>query len=957
MKFNSTTTEEGSSSHLQQPCKWEDDIVARLEKLSISIPSSTVKDNSNIYGDSDPGSKADNYDSDIDSILIDEFDSGEGTTTDDMSIDSKSQEEEETKSFSFHYPIPNENLILSSSRDFTPFPSEKFGDDDEERSKPGDAPSSKTIVFPEEHKVEMELINSWSESTNEDARASESKLFSKLDMVQPRPTPPASSKLPQPRSYASVVRNSSAGGGAHKISTNSSKHLRSTNSGSSLYRSSIHRLKNPTNGVPSPVPFWSISSSDTPFVENGPSSTSHPHDGVKAIKNETVMSRKKLNGHGKVLKEAYLQDSSKNNFGDDKTNLSDQERHEMTETEDKDSGMLSVSGLGSLSTIVRDMINKELRCASDVSSTLGCPTAGATADASSRSEHIVGHETEWTPFTTTDSFSFDTDESGSKSVANQDEENMVMTNSSSSMQSRNKGVALNRCKSNFNYPRRSPAAITRQEHTLTEVCFILDNSNESMTKFCRPLCANFEKFWDLLSSSDVKKFRMSMVTPTEMVDFTSQKAEFLGFTRRVASNTLATAGYKSVTEGLARAFHNLSNVSWDRNSGRYLFILTNLSSSNYDGDDDNMRGEIAGTLRFLVKRHLSDLSGIMVGRWRDDNDILLGALDANNISFATFDFLNVKQMACLIGNDKDLIEALSLSMGTVIDRVKTKVTIDLFERKHQKGETGLRRDDVSEKFITTEALMFQFKPPQSIEEVLSHKTPVIASQECWMKREVRTICSTNTLHLSMGRLGYEKLAWRENVLLRSLKLDKSSTGSKEHYMRFAYISSVAQFLARQYNNDHRPEHCEKIRFLPGYTVEEAAETKRMFYAERYPGCPNGALEYTEYCDAAGKWDDRVASETLLRFVLTCFKLSGGDFMLAGLTGIRKGGAYVLASPSFLSRTVSDPHISQCNKEYMKQFRKDTKMLMERNDWTDKKPSQKKSDETDGSHRRLFRLLS
>lgn len=102
----------------------------------------------------------------------------------------------------------------------------------------------------------------------------------------------------------------------------------------------------------------------------------------------------------------------------------------------------------------------------------------------------------------------------------------------------------------------------------------------------------------------------------------------------------------------------------------------------------------------------------------------------------------------------------------------------------------------------------------------------------------------------------------------------------------------------------------------------------------------GVPEFIHFCDSAGQWHEQAADESLLRFALTCFKLSGGDFMLAGLKGIRIDSVYYLTVPSLLSRTSNDATANECTKEYMKEFRKNTKKLMDDNGWTIMKPSKK-----------------
>jgi len=165
-------------------------------------------------------------------------------------------------------------------------------------------------------------------------------------------------------------------------------------------------------------------------------------------------------------------------------------------------------------------------------------------------------------------------------------------------------------------------------------------------------------------------------------------------------------------------------------------------------------------------------------------------------------------------------------------------------------------------------------------------------------------------------------------MLKSLKLDEINgtrgASSFEHNRNQTLVAAVARFFAIQCNKEHRPENCASILFSDGCVVKSTPKKgqQHAFCAEELPWTDGSVLEFNQFCDNKGHWDASVADESLKRFALTCFKLSGGNLMLSGLKGVRKKNVCVLTAPMLLSKTDGDARASQCAKGMHEGFQRE-----------------------------------
>jgi hypothetical protein len=80
-------------------------------------------------------------------------------------------------------------------------------------------------------------------------------------------------------------------------------------------------------------------------------------------------------------------------------------------------------------------------------------------------------------------------------------------------------------------------------------------------------------------------------------------------------------------------------------------------------------------------------------------------------------------------------------------------------------------------------------------------------------------------------------------------------------------------------------------------------------------------------------------------------------MVSGLKGMKRGNNFIMATPSILSRLCDSSHISDCNKDYMKFYRKQTKALMDENGWESKIGASKQESSKATERKGMFGFFS
>jgi hypothetical protein len=477
---------------------------------------------------------------------------------------------------------------------------------------------------------------------------------------------------------------------------------------------------------------------------------------------------------------------------------------------------------------------------------------------------------------------------------------------------------------------------TNDRRGIVEVCIVLDTPNKSMARFLNPLRSNLVRFGEILSVAKGNALRMSIVTPTENLDFTSAESEFRSFINDVALHDgdrhgkEVTAHFPISTE-LLQALNSLKKLGWsshaDISCKKYVYLFTCLSS---DSDEEQAKVD-----PYAIVQKLSDgmpkSATVLVGCWRNDNAFLLEASQSEKVPFSPFKMLSLKEMVSCAFPEVAIPEVDTCERSLSSIKRNTRVRIDVscpFRRL-------LPRFDACNQKSVSIASITVYEPLESIGH-MQLSSPV-DTWSCWMERGGSKVDETRDLIVSDGAVRDAKDI-KITILIFCFKLDvlqgKTTPTSQLLYRQQAFISAVSKFLAIQYNKDHRPSHCAEIRFLEGGMIEEKDSKGRSFYVECLPSSAvvDAFMKGCKvFCDSEGIWNGQEIDETLLRFALTCFKLSGGDVMLTGLKGIRSGNAIYLSAPVLLSK-IGDPSVNSCHAQYMSKCRTATKSLMEKRRW-------------------------
>ncbi|KAG7346372.1 alpha-kinase family protein [Nitzschia inconspicua] len=466
-----------------------------------------------------------------------------------------------------------------------------------------------------------------------------------------------------------------------------------------------------------------------------------------------------------------------------------------------------------------------------------------------------------------------------------------------------------------------------KEHATTRlatlnVCILFDNTTSAMAKLLPPLLATLDTFWDLVSSTE-QELSICLVTPAKRHPFTSKKNEFLEFFKdlkiELRSQKVGDCGVESLLQGLKR----LKKLKWNSNSNRFLYIFGNLSWVE-DEDKKIVSSELMSNLRNSLRWQF-DPPKILVATWLHHNDLLIQALGSQEHDFHTFQFLNAKKMASFIVQDEELIKGIMLSLRHDLDSVERKVC---FSQQQQLRNNLLD----SKRANTTEpecfnATVWKAGILVSIQSILSEKGRFLFGRKRTVVRDGRKSHSSGRTFSCVGKVLPNRDIWMKVLLADYLKL-RPDPQSRKRYEAMAFVSRIAQFLANEYNKCHRPDHCAKLRFVNGWVVEEEkASEPRLFFAEDFVQSD----EFQRYCDCSGQWNESlVVDESLLRFVQTTFKLSGGDLMVVGLHGSfkKEENVFILTTPTVLSKRGGCTTVNQCNGAYMKKCRTQTKALLE-----------------------------
>lgn len=152
--------------------------------------------------------------------------------------------------------------------------------------------------------------------------------------------------------------------------------------------------------------------------------------------------------------------------------------------------------------------------------------------------------------------------------------------------------------------------------------------------------------------------------------------------------------------------------------------------------------------------------------------------------------------------------------------------------------------------------------------------------------------------------GSKAAAEGDKILKSFKKTRKSSSSERKRYLAQMEVSTIAQFLANEFNKSSRPLHCPEIRFLSVYVVETEDGTASSGDVRRYCAedqLPCAATNFTKYSNNTGYWDEDEINQSLLLFTKFSLNKTGGYMMVTDLQGVRHGNQYILTDPAILCK--------------------------------------------------------
>jgi hypothetical protein len=143
------------------------------------------------------------------------------------------------------------------------------------------------------------------------------------------------------------------------------------------------------------------------------------------------------------------------------------------------------------------------------------------------------------------------------------------------------------------------------------------------------------------------------------------------------------------------------------------------------------------------------------------------------------------------------------------------------------------------------------------------------------------------------------------------------------------VSTIAQFLADQYNKTARPENCPSIRFLTVNVVQ--AEKGEYYCVEDY--LPTADTDFVKYSNNTGYWNEEEMHQSLLLFTIFTHEKTGGYLMVTDLQGVRTDDdEFILTDPVVLCKETTRFGGTNLGPKFMEKCMTSTEAMLEEYGW-------------------------
>ncbi|KAL3922042.1 MAG: hypothetical protein SGILL_002420 [Bacillariaceae sp.] len=448
--------------------------------------------------------------------------------------------------------------------------------------------------------------------------------------------------------------------------------------------------------------------------------------------------------------------------------------------------------------------------------------------------------------------------------------------------------------------------------------------------------------------SDEKRF--------EVLDFTSSIEEFEIFVSKLVAD-----GGKDAPEDIAGALQKANALSW-KQASRVVFLICDypchgMKFHDYplpDIDDYYPTGTpgicIESELKAL-KAKTGNESGMNLhfGRITGECDTMIRAFKDFGIGFEVND----------LNDPQHMTRAVTSSLRKSISRSVTASR----SRSHS-GAAGLLDEDVTvaqyeirvampsreewEEIPVRRANVICNKPVASVEDILApllfgvlrrgnSPSKGTETSKMLLQRAVNPFAEGESRLAYFGRVGADEdtiaTDAAEKVFKEFKKTRKTAEVDRKQYLDQMEVSTVANFLAEEYNKTARPSHCPKIRFLEVIVVE----SDENFVGGRY--CveellPTAENDFTRFSNNTGYWNEDEINQSLLLFTQFTFEKTGGFLMVTDLQGVRNEDEFILTDPAILCKEKLRFGETNLGEEFIKKCMDSTKALLEEYGWDD-----------------------
>ena len=238
-------------------------------------------------------------------------------------------------------------------------------------------------------------------------------------------------------------------------------------------------------------------------------------------------------------------------------------------------------------------------------------------------------------------------------------------------------------------------------------------------------------------------------------------------------------------------------------------------------------------------------------------------------------------------------------------------------------------------------IVFSTKPINSIDDL---KKPVAFGKVQWtgssymaMKRLEHPFAEGNSRVAFLAQVSKNAKSLslpQSQVVAKAFKYVGGSLNQRMRYIREMEASTVAEFLAKLYNeSQYRPAHCATIKYLRARVLEHTdAACDDSDKCTRYViESPLVEGQFTKFSNNAGIWSE--VDETLLRFSVFTYEITRGYIMVTDLQGVRHKNAFELTDPVVLCSNIMRFGEANLGPDFMAKCLDSTKALMAENGWS------------------------